>query len=161
MIVVMPTSEASSSQTSKGNMILLAITVALLVAAGYYGFAWVRGLMMLGYVDSAIARVRALSTAESEFAKAHPTEGYTCDLTQLPGGQQIQRLIAQNRTDNGYAFDIVGCQPSGASGPNAKYFITAGPLSSGRPAFCTDQSGVLKSDYSGSVDKCRTSGTTF
>jgi len=109
---------------------------------------------MLGFVDSAIGRVRVISAAETLFAKAHPELGYTCTLSQLPRSEEITRLLAQNRIDNGYAFEIIGCQAAVPEKPNATYYLTARPLHTGQPAFCSDQSGVLMSDEGGSVEKC-------
>jgi len=138
---------------------MLIVTVALVLSvAGYFGFRWMRGLMMLGYVDSAIVRMRLLYTAETQFAKAHPALGYTCTLSQLPPSDEIQRLVARNRIENGYAFEVAGCEPPDAERPNPTYSITARPLHSGQPAFCSDQSGIIKADYGGSVEACRANG---
>jgi hypothetical protein len=109
---------------------------------------------MLGFVDSAIGRVRAIYAAETQFAKAHPDLGYTCTLSQLPRSEEITRLLAKNRIDNGYAFEIIGCQALLPEKPNAMYSVTARPLHMGQPAFCSNQSGILWSDEAGSVEKC-------
>jgi hypothetical protein len=108
---------------------------------------------MLGFIDSAIGRVRVISAAEALFARAHPDIGYTCTLSQLPRSEEITRLLAQNRIDNGYAFEIVGCQAVPEK-PNMTYQVTARPLHMGQPAFCSHQSGVLMSDDGGSTEKC-------
>ena len=114
--------------------------------------------MMLGYVDSGIGRMRVLYAAESQFAKEHPARGYTCNLAELPKSGEVQRMLAGNGTDNGYAFEIEGCQAPGAGVPSSTYHTSARPLHSGQPAFCSDQTGILKADYSGSVEKCRANG---
>jgi hypothetical protein len=114
--------------------------------------------MMLGYVDAAIGRMRALNDAEVKFAQTHPRVGYTCALSQLPESGEIQRLLTGSGIDNDYAFEIAGCQAPDAAGPNGAYYTTARPLHSGQPAFCSDQSGILKADYGGSVEKCRANG---
>jgi hypothetical protein len=116
---------------------------------------------MLGFVDSAIVRVRAISAAENLFATAHPVLGYTCTLSQLPRSEEITRLLALNRIDNGYAFEIIGCQTAVPEKPIATYYVTARPLHTGQPAFCSDQSGVLMSDQGGSVEKCIVKRTPF
>jgi hypothetical protein len=121
---------------------------------GYFAFRTMRGLMMLGFVDSAIGRVRVISAAETMFAKAHPELGYTCTLSQLPRSEEITGLLAQNQIDNGYAFDIIGCHAAVPENPNATYYVIARPVHAGEPAFCSDQSGVLMSDEGGSVEKC-------
>jgi hypothetical protein len=116
------------------------------------------GLMTLGYVDSAIGRMRVLNVAETQFAKEHPERGYTCNLSDLPQSGEVQRLLNGNGINNGYAFEIDGCQSTDAGRPNSAYYTRAQPLHSGQPAFCSDQSGILKADYSGSVEKCRANG---
>ena len=133
-------------------LIVVAVVVAVL------GCYYLRGLMMMGYVDSAIARVRAISDAEAQFTRAHPQSGYTCAISELPRNEEITRVVAQGYTDNGYAFGIVGCEKIEVGKPNSIYYITARPLHSGQPAFCSDQSGVLKSDNSGSVERCIAKG---
>ena len=110
--------------------------------------------MTLGYVDSAIGRVRVVSAAESQFAKTHLELGYTCDLSQLPRSEEMTRLLAKGRIDNGYAFEIASCQVATPQKPTSTYSVTARPLHTGQPAFCSDQSGILWFDESGSVENC-------
>lgn len=114
--------------------------------------------MMLANVDSAIGRMRVLSDAEAKVAHAHPRAGYTCVLSELPRSGEVQRLLTGDGTDNGYAFEIAGRQAPDTVRPNLTYYTTARPLHSGQPAFCSDQSGILKADYGGSVEKCRANG---
>jgi hypothetical protein len=98
--------------------------------------------MMLGYVDSAIGRVHAVVAAEDRFANARPEAGYTCTLSQLPHDPLIVRLLKDGK-DNGYVFNITGCQPPEPSNPNSVYHVAARPLKAGLPAFCSDQSELL------------------
>ena len=70
----------------------------------------------------------------------------------------VQRLLTGNGIDNGYAFEIAGCQAPDARRPNSAYYTSARPLHPGQPAFCSDESGTLKAEYSGSVEKCRANG---
>lgn len=109
---------------------------------------------MLGYVDSAIVRVRVVSAAEAQFVQEHPELGYTCALSQLPRTEEITRLLAKDRIDNGYEFQITGCQPALPKKPNLTYWVTARPLHAEQPAFCSDQSGILMFDQGGSVESC-------
>jgi hypothetical protein len=143
-------------KTSK--KISIAVVVVLVCMGGFFAFRTFRGLMKFGYVDSAIGRIRVLNLAEAEFAKRHPELGYTCTFSQLPPTQEITRLLAAGGTDNGYAFEIFGCRVPSAEKPNSTYYITARPLHSAQPAFCSDQSGVLRADYGGSVERCRAKG---
>jgi hypothetical protein len=137
--------------TTRRQRLGIVVTALLVVALGYY---FLRGLMMLGYVDSAIVRVRSISDAETQFAREHPNFGYTCALSELRRNEGIARVVAQGHIDNGYAFEIVGCEKTELGKPNSTYRITARPLHSGQPSFCADPSGVLKSDESGSVERC-------
>ena len=146
-------------ERTKSKAALSFVVVAVVVSVlSYFTFRHLRGLMMLGYVDSAIGRLKVISAAEAEFSKAHPALGYTCTLSQLPHSDVITRLLAKDRIDNGYAFEIAGCQALGSEKPNSTYFLTARPLHSDQPAFCSDQSGVVKSDATGSVEKCLATG---
>ena len=146
--------------TSKGSTtrrIALLIVLVVLSVIGYFGFKTIWGLMMLGYVDSAIGRMRVLYAAENQFAKEHPALGYTCELSELPQSSGIRRLLAKNSTDNGYTFEIEGCHAPVRQTPNLTYYITV-PLHTDEPAFCSDQSGILRADYGGSVEKCQSNG---
>ena len=152
-----PTSTPERIKKTRAQRIAL-VVVAVVIVLGYFAFRMIWGLMMLGYVDSAIYRMRVLSASEAQFAKMHPELGYTCSFSQLASGDETVRRVAKNPIGNGYAFEIVGCQAQGVAKPNATYCLTAKPLHSGQPAYCSDQSGILKADYNGSVERCRTSG---
>ena len=143
---------------SKELTVIATIAIAIF---GYLAFRWMRGLMMLGFVDSANGRVRVISAAETQFAKAYPELGYTCTLSRWPRSEDITRLLAQNGIDNGYAFEIIGCLATAAEKPNPTYYVTARPMHIGQPAFCSDESGVVMSDEGGSVEKCIAKRTPF
>ena len=106
---------------------------------------------MLGYVDSAILRVRLVSDAETQFAKAHPELGYTCTLSELPRSDVIARLLTKDRIDNGYAFEIIGCQAGAPGNPNSTYYITARPFFR-TTSFLLRSVAIVKSDAAGSVE---------
>jgi hypothetical protein len=139
------------------NRIFFVLAISLLSVLGWTAFKKFQSLMMLGYVDSAIARVHSIVSAEDQFAKFHPETGFTCALTQLPRGNQITRLL-KDGTDNGYAFDLTECRPRGVKKPISSYRVVARPLHSGLPVFCSDQTGILRSEESVSLENCRTSG---
>ena len=66
--------------------------------------------------------------------------------------------MAKNSTDNGYTFKIEGCHALVRQTPILTYYITARPLHTGQPAFCSDQSGILRTDYGGAVEKRQSNG---
>jgi hypothetical protein len=71
------TQETTRSQRSTNRRIALVVAAIILGTVGYFGFRMMWGLMMLGYVDSAIGRMRGLYAAETQFAKEHPARGFT------------------------------------------------------------------------------------
>jgi hypothetical protein len=148
---------SNPTERTKTKALSLAVVIVVVSVLGYFAFRTLRGLMMLGYVDSAIGRLRVISAAEADFSKAHPALGYTCKLSQLPRSDVITRLLTKDRIDNGYVFEIAGCQALGSE-PNSTYHLTARPLHSEQPAFCSDQSGIVKSDATGSVGECLAEG---
>lgn len=152
-----PKSTPERIKKTRAQRIALVVLAGVIVL-GYFAFRMILGLMMLGYVDSAIYRMRVLSASEAQFAKAHPELGYTCNFSQLLSSDETVRRVANNPIGKGYAFEIVGCQAQGVAKPNATYHLMAKPLHSGQPAYCSDQSGILKADHKGSVERCRTSG---
>jgi hypothetical protein len=110
----------------------------------------------LGYVDSAIGSLRVLVDSEIKFAKTHPDVGYACTLSALPDDDLTAEHIKNGRR-NGYAFRV-SCPTEESKRPSTKYQLTARPLVKGMPAFCSDQTGFVKYDESGSIEKCLESG---
>jgi hypothetical protein len=141
------------------------IAAGVLLSSGSLGLCvsgWLlvdfgRQLLALGYLDSAIVSMRALVDAETQFARAHPEVGYTCTLSVLPGGEPVAGLV-KNSTRNGYTFEISGCRTHTAKHPNLTYQVTARPNNAKMPAFCSDESGILRLDPNGSVSKCLKAG---
>jgi hypothetical protein len=90
MPALMPKTATSKGSTTR--RIALAVVVVVQTVIAYFGVRMMWGLMMLGYVDSAIGRMRVLYAAENQFAKEHPARGYTCELSELPQSSEIRRL---------------------------------------------------------------------
>jgi type IV pilus assembly protein PilA len=112
--------------------------------------------------SSAVAGTRTLMTAEMSYASGHPEEGYTCSLSKLAQADLIAGALAQGQK-NGYAFALSGCDPE-PSGRIEHYRIVAYPVrenQTGIRSFCADDSGVLKTDAAGSVQKCFDGGTNL
>jgi hypothetical protein len=116
------------------------------------GWVLLNRMKRLGYLDSGIGTMRQLVDAENRFAQSHPDIGYTCVPSALPSDDVSAEVIETGRK-NEYAFQINGCSAKYGQA-NTQYQITARPLLNGMPAFCSDQSGVLRYDVGGSVQKC-------
>lgn len=141
--------------TRKKTVALAVLTLALVIAV--LGGSWLRRLMRLGYVDSAIGSIRVLVAAETKYAQTHPLIGYTCMLSDLPVDDSTTGVVRNGRR-NEYIIEIIGCG-SDSKTTNSRYQIKVRPLLAGMPAFCADQSGIVKYDDSGSTDRCLAGGT--
>ena len=130
------------------------LALALILAGWVIGKFFVNSAN-LGRVDSAIASMRELVSNENAFAHDHPKQGYSCRLEDV-----IANTAIKDGKRAGFAFEISNCTASG-SGPNTTYRVTARPLRSQLPAYCADQSGILKVDYGGSVATCLNNGERF
>jgi hypothetical protein len=109
---------------------------------------------------TAISSVRAIVAAETAYHTKHP--GYTCSLAELastqsePTGDRLTMPIDPDLakgTKEGYVFALTGCEA-------LRYKIAAEPATpgAGRRAFCSDESGVLKSSQNGKACSCLNNG---
>jgi hypothetical protein len=119
---------------------------------------------------SVLAAMRTILTAEITYAATYPSTGFTCTLSDLDGfggGAPSERqamLIPSGLASGkryGYAFALSGC----GGNPATSFHLTAAPgvsmqggNSFGRRAFCSDQSGAIRSSADGSGATCLTSG---
>jgi prepilin-type N-terminal cleavage/methylation domain-containing protein len=107
---------------------------------------------------SAVASIRVINTASVTYSMTYPNLGYPASLATLGGANPctasstqaclIDDLIAQG-VKSGYSFIWTG---DGAT-PSVTYLITGTPQaigSSGQRMFCTDQTGVIRYDPTGS-----------
>ena len=96
-------------------------------------------------------RLAIIAGAENSYAANHPDRGYSCTLASLferdPGaaaGEAPAYDPGQGSEDwQGYRFTLAGCEGT----PASKYRVTAAPtdVESGLKAFCSDESGPIKS----------------
>ncbi len=110
----------------------------------------------MGTETSAVAAVRTLNTAEIAYAQAHPDLGYTCSLSELAGSWGVSGELAGGQK-NGYVFKVQGCSPAKTNGPIAKYQVVAYPAAQhigANPAFCSNESDVIKIARNGSPQDC-------
>jgi len=146
------------------------------IVLGYVGVALILGFMGLGFYElrkeartkttnaivgsekSAVSSVRTLNMAEIAYAQAHKDEGYTCSLSDLSAEWAIGDL--ETGKTNGYVFEIRSCKATKDKGPIVKYQLVAYPSGGkpGRPAYCSDQSDVIRMAGNGSADECLSRG---
>jgi type IV pilus assembly protein PilA len=113
--------------------------------------------------SSAAAMVRTLVVAEVGYSSMHPEAGYTCTLSDLTGAGLIDAKLASGQK-GGYAFELSGCTATADSVANVKFQVVAYPMArnqTGRRAFCSDESGVVKTDGNGSPQDCLENGSTL
>ena len=113
--------------------------------------------------SSAVASVRTLVTAEVTYANLHPSQGYTCSLSDLVEAHLITGTLASGQK-SGYAFELSGCNAAADGGANVKYQVVAYPVTrnqTGVRAFCSDGSPVIKVDALGSTQNCLENGSTL
>ena len=108
---------------------------------------------------SAVSALRSFNTAEIAFAQAHPAVGYTCSVEELSHIWGISGDLDQVRK-NGYLVTLQGCASAKANGPVTKYQVVAYPTpgKARLPAFCSNESDVIKIDWSGSPQDCLKKG---
>jgi type IV pilus assembly protein PilA len=107
---------------------------------------------------SAVAAIRVINTAAVTYSFTYPDLGYPALLTTLGGVNPctaspaqaclLDDLLAQG-VKSGYSFVFEG----DGIVPSVSYTITGAPQvvgSSGQRMFCTDQSGIMHYDPSGS-----------
>ena len=136
--------------------LLLVVAVILIIAAiAIPGFMRSR---MRANEANAVAALRVIHTAAVTYSATYPDVGYPTQLTNLGGANPctavstqaclLDDLLAQGLKD-GYTFVWAG---DGVT-PSAGFTLTATPQAvgaSGQNMYCTDQSGVIFYDPSGS-----------
>jgi hypothetical protein len=113
-----------------------------------------------GTESSPVAALRTVNTAEIAYSQAHRAAGYTCSLADLSGAWGISQQLASGRK-NGYVFQLQRCSRAKPDGPIVKYQVVAypeGARNNGGPAYCSDQSDVIRVARNGSGSDCLTRG---
>ena len=109
--------------------------------------------------SAAVSSIRTVNTAERAYNSDHPQQGYTCDLAALMREYGNDPSLASGK--HGYVFVLDHCAADSAGEPNTKYRVTASPEArnqTGVRAFCSDESGLIRSSPSGSPQACLENG---
>ena len=119
---------------------------------------------------SSVGSLRTINTAQISYISEFPKSGYAPSLAALGGTKcsppdetsacLIDTQLASGEK-SGYRFEIRNRVHSPTGGAGDKYQAVAYPIAhdqTGLRAFCSDESGVIKADASGSPDECLASG---
>ncbi len=112
------------------------------------------------YQPPAVAALRTLNMAEIAYSQAHPAAGYTCSMEDLAGAWKIDSDV-EKAQKKGYEIILGGCTSTKTNGPITKYHVAANPAPDKKPkspAYCSDQSDVIKVNWSGSSEDCLSKG---
>jgi hypothetical protein len=112
------------------------------------------------YESAAVGNLRNIYKVENVYATEHPDKGFACQLKQLQLPEDKAEIHGRMNLLTGewfgYKFEIVGCTQE-KSGIVSHYQVTAVPVKPGATgvrAFCSDQSGNVFYDYTGSGSEC-------
>jgi Tfp pilus assembly protein PilE len=166
----------SEIKKSAGRLKGEAIAIAGLVL-GYLGIVSIPVILILAAIAipsfmrariaaneaAALAFVTRVNMAETGYADSRPDHSYSCRLGELATGLNEPGISpdALSFQKNGYTFVLEGCSGRDATGPH--YQVAAAPIAvhtSGVRMFCSDDSGVIRSDAAtSSVGQCLENGT--
>jgi type IV pilus assembly protein PilA len=149
-----------------GGCFVLLIPVLLIIAA----LAIPQMLKARKTADetSAIQTMRAIASAELSYNVAYPENGYACSLAALGGNpssgaptdqaaQLIDPTLAASSQKSGYTFTVTCGAKANISGHDVytSYQLAAIPQTVGKTGdrgFCSDESGTIKYDPTGSTN---------
>ena len=114
---------------------------------------------------SVVAAMRTIITAEAAYSSRYHAVGYTCTLSDLDGfgggeANEHQAMLIPSGLASGkkygYVFTLSECTGTPATG----FHLMAAPgaNSFGRHAFCSDQTGAIRSSADGNPATCLASG---
>jgi competence protein ComGC len=112
---------------------------------------------------AAVRSVQVLIVSEVTYSSSHPDAGYTCSLADLDDAGLIDKRLASGQ-EYGYAFELLGCRTGAGGHANATYQVVAYPVvrdQSGRRSFCSDESGKIQADVTGSRQHCMVNGSNL
>jgi type IV pilus assembly protein PilA len=148
------------------SLIELLIVVAIILIIAAIAIPNLLRSRIAANESSAVGSLRTINTAEITYNTTYPSAGFTCTLSVLapPSGGASASSTAAGLIDSnlaagsksGYNFTAGGTCSTSAYSWNADP-QTVG--TTGQRAFCTDNSGVIKYDPSGSSASCLSAGS--
>jgi len=112
----------------------------------------------------AVASLRTLNRAETSYARTYTGYGFSCKISDLaetkdkagPQPAMLNDPALATGSKGGYKFLISGC----GSQPITRYQVAAVPEDSdvGLKAFCSDESGIVRSSADGTAASCLSVG---
>lgn len=112
-----------------------------------------------------LAAMRSILKAETTYATTYPNVGYTCTLADLDGfgggePNEHQAMLLNSGLASGRRFGFVFTLSGCVGVPAPRFHLTAAPNGNafGRKAFCSDQSGAIRSSSDGNAENCLASG---
>lgn len=118
-------------------------------------------VQVTGSDAAVLAAMRTILTAEVTYASRYPNVGYTCSLSSLDGfgggePNERQAMLINSGLASGKKYGFVFTLSECAGTPAGSFHLTAAPNGNafGRKAFCSDQSGVIRSSEDGNPATC-------
>ena len=151
------------AKTQGFSLIELLIVVAIILTIAAIAIPNLVRARISANETSAVASLRAITTAETSYSTTYPLVGYTCSLTDLgppaPGsppnqnGADMLDQILSGGVKSGYQFGLQGCGGT----PSPVYTSSAVPLNvggTGIRAFCSATPGVINFAPNGLLATC-------
>ena len=148
--------------------LLLAGAAAMLFSSAFAQMVKEQGDEPAKNESTAVGCLRSLNTAEVFYARTYPEIGFTCtlaDFSPTPAGQKpsakaadLLDLSLTSGTKAGYRFTLTCPQKSK---PQKTYQLSVVPIApgkSGKRAFCTDHTAIIKASDDGQAGTCLSSG---
>ncbi|MGZ4827787.1 MAG: type II secretion system protein [Terriglobales bacterium] len=153
------------------SLIELLIVVAIILTIAAIAIPSLLRSRIAADEASAVASIRAITTAEHAYAQMFPNLGYTCTLSDLgapAAGQPIGPTAAGGILDSvlvagvkqGYTLSLSSCTGS----PKSTYSSVAIPVTPGTTgvrSFCSDASGTIWFASDGTAATCQTAGSVL
>lgn len=114
-----------------------------------------------------LAAMKTILAAEKTYAATYPRVGYTCTLSDLDGfgggePNEHQAMLINSGLASGkrygFLFTLSGC----GGAPATSFHLSVAPNANtfGRKAYCSDESGLIRSSNDGNAAACLTSSTS-